>query len=251
MPQNFFRILFIWLTILLVSGFLTTQVNLYYSKKLYSGEYNMNDISTIYIIIGLINLVLKILTLGFGLRHLVRSNNYKVSVGSIFGFAAVFLIIPFLTSTAQIYYYDTTTYGDFISHPPSLYILVLNNFIISLFIVMTTLIMASQWRMFSKAERDGWKSFIPVLNFIEMTQIAKKPVIWAFLLLIPFVNIVVYILLFTALAKVFNKDGLFAVGLMFLPFIFFPILGFGDSKYIYAENEIEEEGLEIEDHLVS
>ncbi|MBZ0199154.1 MAG: DUF5684 domain-containing protein, partial [Ignavibacteriaceae bacterium] len=33
------------------------------------------------------------------------------------------------------------------------------------------------------------------------------------------------------LAKVFGKGGGFAAGLIFLPMIFYPILGFGDAEY--------------------
>ncbi|MCG2679668.1 MAG: DUF5684 domain-containing protein [Kiritimatiellae bacterium] len=34
-----------------------------------------------------------------------------------------------------------------------------------------------------------------------------------------------------AFAKAFNKGGGFAVGLIFLPFIFYPILAFGNATY--------------------
>ena len=39
------------------------------------------------------------------------------------------------------------------------------------------------------------------------------------------------------LAKAFNKDGGWAVGLYFLAPVFYMILGFGSSKYVGSSNE--------------
>ena len=47
----------------------------------------------------------------------------------------------------------------------------------------------------------------------------------------PFVNFFVLILLTLALAKSFGKGTGFALGMIFFPFVFYPILGFGDATY--------------------
>ena len=49
--------------------------------------------------------------------------------------------------------------------------------------------------------------------------------------LIPIVNIVVWILALAGLAANFGKGGGLVVGLLLLPFIFYPILGFGSAEY--------------------
>jgi Family of unknown function (DUF5684) len=54
---------------------------------------------------------------------------------------------------------------------------------------------------------------------------------------IPFVNFVFMILLYVELAKSFGKGGGFAVGLLFLGFIFLPILAFGSAQYVYGQAE--------------
>ena len=41
----------------------------------------------------------------------------------------------------------------------------------------------------------------------------------------------------TALSKSFGKDVGFTLGLIFLPFIFYPILGFGSAQYILNSKE--------------
>ncbi|MGH7114630.1 MAG: DUF5684 domain-containing protein, partial [Stellaceae bacterium] len=51
------------------------------------------------------------------------------------------------------------------------------------------------------------------------------------LFLIPLVNLIVGIMVSIELAKKFGKDALFGLGLAFLGFIFYPILGFGDAKF--------------------
>ena len=55
---------------------------------------------------------------------------------------------------------------------------------------------------------------------------------WRFLmLLIPFYNIVLGIQTQVKLAKAFGKSGGFAVGLIFLTYVFYPILAFDGSVY--------------------
>jgi ABC-type sulfate transport system permease subunit len=93
------------------------------------------------------------------------------------------------------------------------------------------LMIVSLWKIFTKAGQPGWASIVPFYNIIVMLQIAGKPLWWLVLLLIPFVNIIFGIILLLALARSFGKGGGFVVGMIFFPFIFYPILAFGDSKY--------------------
>ena len=56
---------------------------------------------------------------------------------------------------------------------------------------------------------------------------------WMFLLLlIPIVNIIVAIMLYVNLAKAFGKSTGFAIGLIFLNFIFMLILAFSSAEYV-------------------
>ena len=52
------------------------------------------------------------------------------------------------------------------------------------------------------------------------------------LVFIPLVNIVISIILCSDLAKSFGRGIGFTLGLIFLVFIFIPVLGFGSDKYI-------------------
>jgi len=48
---------------------------------------------------------------------------------------------------------------------------------------------------------------------------------------IPFVNVIVWYIILNELSKSFGKGVGFTLGLIFLPFIFYPILGFDNSQY--------------------
>jgi Family of unknown function (DUF5684) len=93
------------------------------------------------------------------------------------------------------------------------------------------LMVVSAWKVYTKAGQPGWAVLIPIYNIIVLFKIAGKPWWWIFGFLVPILNFVVIILVLVALARVFGKGGGFAIGLLFLPFIFYPILAFGDAKY--------------------
>ena len=88
------------------------------------------------------------------------------------------------------------------------------------------------WKIFTKAGKPGWAAIIPIYNTIVMLEIAGKPIWWIILMFIPFVNLIMLIILMIALAKSYGQGAGFAIGMIFLPIIFFPILAFGSSTYI-------------------
>jgi len=91
---------------------------------------------------------------------------------------------------------------------------------------------AGAWKTFVKAGRPGWESIVPFYNtYIMVVEIAKMEVLWFILLFVPIANIVAVFKVMFAVAEKFGKSVGFGVGMAFLPFIFFPILGFGDAKY--------------------
>jgi len=114
---------------------------------------------------------------------------------------------------------------------------------IILYLGIIVLMIASVWKVFEKAGKPGWAAIVPIYNIIILLEIVGKPLWWIVLLLIPIVNIVIAIIVYIELAKRFGKSAGFGVGLVFLSFIFFPILGFGDAKYLGGETGLE-------DHLV-
>ncbi|MDR9488357.1 DUF5684 domain-containing protein [Salibacter sp.] len=103
--------------------------------------------------------------------------------------------------------------------------------LIVIYVVITVLLIVSQWRIYSKANKPGWACLIPIYNIIVLLEIIGKPWWWLLLLLIPIVNIVFAIWMTNLLSKSFGKSEGFTIGLLLLPIIFYPVLGLGDAKY--------------------
>ena len=93
------------------------------------------------------------------------------------------------------------------------------------------LMIAGIWKIFAKAGQPGWASIIPIYNWYVWCKIVGRPGWWVILLLIPFINFIIVIILCIDLAKSFGKGVSFAIGLILLPVIFCPILGFGSAQY--------------------
>ena len=98
-------------------------------------------------------------------------------------------------------------------------------------ILVVVVLIAAMWKVFTKAGKPGWAAIIPIYNIIVLLEIAGKPAWWVILFLIPIVGFIMTIITYVALAEKFGKGGGFAVGLVLLGFIFFPILGFGSAQY--------------------
>ena len=104
--------------------------------------------------------------------------------------------------------------------------------IIVVYVALIVLMIASLWKIFTKAGKPGWACIIPIYNIIVLLEIVGKPWWWLLLMLIPFVGIVLGIWMLNLLSKSFGHEVGFTLGLLFLGFIFIPILGLGESKYI-------------------
>lgn len=85
--------------------------------------------------------------------------------------------------------------------------------------------------VFTKAGQPGWAAIIPIYNFWILLKIAGKPGWWIVLLFVPLVNFVVIFMISIAIARNFGKGVGFGIGLVFLSFIFYPILAFTDATY--------------------
>lgn len=99
-------------------------------------------------------------------------------------------------------------------------------------LLLAAFFIACYWKIFTKAGQPGWAAIVPFYNLYVMLQIVGRPGWWIILMLIPCVNIVIMILLYLDLARVFGKSSGFAIGLILLSVIFIPILAFGDAEYV-------------------
>lgn len=118
-----------------------------------------------------------------------------------------------------------------------------------LVIIVLVVFFASWWRLFEKVGLAGWKALIPFYNTWLLAQIAGRPG-WMGLAMslaagVPvwgmWVALIFQVMIYVDLAKAFGKTTGFAVGLVLLAIVFFPILAFGDSEYQYWEYEQTDE----------
>lgn len=105
------------------------------------------------------------------------------------------------------------------------------------------------WKMFQKADRPGWHALIPIYNTYVLCIIAGVSPWWLVISIISslvvafvpilsilssFISIYFGVLLAVSVSRSFGKEDIYALGIYFLPFIFYMIIGLGDSKYLGA-----------------
>ena len=109
-------------------------------------------------------------------------------------------------------------------------------FIMLTVIVISILIISGQWKTFKKANKPGWAAIVPIYNYIVMLEIAELPLWYLALYFIPIANIYAQVMTYIEFAKKYGESAGFAIGMMLLPYVFFPLLGFGNYKYTGEKN---------------
>lgn len=117
---------------------------------------------------------------------------------------------------------------------------------------LSILIIVSKWKILKKGGQNGWAALIPYYSDWEMCKMIGLCPYWALIMfvaaiinvsindaaiisiLILIVTLYYNIIMSVSLAKSFGKDPIYAIGLIFLPVIFYPILGLGKAKYVGA-----------------
>jgi hypothetical protein len=103
---------------------------------------------------------------------------------------------------------------------------------IIVWLIIMIFLLAAEWKIFTKAGKPGWAILIPIYNIIVFLEIVGRPLWWIVLLLIPFVNLIIMIILINDLSKSFGKGVGYTLGLLFLSIVFVPLLGFGNAQYV-------------------
>ena len=86
--------------------------------------------------------------------------------------------------------------------------------------------------VFRKAGLPWWAALVPAYNiYLLVLRVARLSTLWFILVLIPPVQIFAVFLVNVEVAKRFGRSEAFGLGLTLFPFVFYPILGFGNAKY--------------------
>jgi len=136
--------------------------------------------------------------------------------------------------------------------------------LVAIFSVLGVLLLISQWVINTKAGQPGWAVLIPIYTTFVHLRVIRRPAQWGWIILAtstaqfflsiyeqivyaqdksqPFWLVGISILFSIVLAiygvrmthgfaRVFGKTTWFTVGLIFFPYVFFPILAFGNARY--------------------
>jgi hypothetical protein len=77
-------------------------------------------------------------------------------------------------------------------------------------------------------ENSFW-AWIPIMNILLLLQIAGKPAWWIVLMIIPFVNFIVAIIVMMEVAKARGKESWWGIIAAVVPIIGWPYLAFSDT----------------------
>lgn len=105
------------------------------------------------------------------------------------------------------------------------------------------------YKVLEKGHQPGWAAFVPIYNAMLLFKLSgKNPMLGLLFLtaIIPFIGglccFAVAIYLSVCVGKAFGKDTGFIVGMALLGIVFYPILGFGSSRYMLDAGAMPSQG---------
>jgi len=109
--------------------------------------------------------------------------------------------------------------------------------VLIVYLAFLVLMIASLWKIFSKAGKPGWAAIVPIYNIIVLLEIVGKPWWWLFLLCIPFLNIIFAIIVVHRLSLSFGQGVGTTILLLLVGIIGYPMLAFGSATYVGAPKD--------------
>ena len=108
-------------------------------------------------------------------------------------------------------------------------------------LVVTILLIISNWKIFEKAKRNGWESLVPIHNMFVLLEIAGTPTWHIFLFFVPIANVYAIFRMYIDLAHKFGKSTGFGVATVLFNFICLPILAFSKKVKYDSVDDLKEE----------
>ena len=104
-------------------------------------------------------------------------------------------------------------------------------------LLFSLLLSCSSYKIFEKAGKKRWQSFIPIYNLVIMLDIIKLSKFYFLLLLLPITNVLIIYIMLYRLSIVFITEKKFAIGLILCAVIFLPILNYSSELRLTEEEE--------------
>ena len=92
------------------------------------------------------------------------------------------------------------------------------------------LLIAATWKVFERAGEPGWAALVPIYNLIVLCRVAGVSGWWVLAAFIPLLNIIFVFVTSIGVAERFGKGTGYGIGLVLLPFIFWPMLAWSDAQ---------------------
>jgi hypothetical protein len=99
------------------------------------------------------------------------------------------------------------------------------------FVALYIAVIVGMWKVFVKAGIAGWWSLVPIANLWFLAKICGLPGWAGLLVFVPFAGLLFSCYLTYLLGRAFGKSVPYIVGMILLPFIFVPLLGWGRDEY--------------------
>jgi hypothetical protein len=99
-----------------------------------------------------------------------------------------------------------------------------------LLLAAVLLTIAAIWKVFERAGEPGWAVLVPFYNVYVLTRVAQVSAWWILAMFIPVLNIVAAFVIAVGVARRFGKSSGFGFGIALLPFLFYPMLAWGDGE---------------------
>ncbi len=97
-------------------------------------------------------------------------------------------------------------------------------------------------KVFEKTNLNKWQAYIPIYNFWLLSKLLQLPKYWAFIMIIPGVNIIMYGVYAYHLSRAFRLNGLSHVVISsILPYVQFVNIGFSKNLQFIGKSEIKKE----------
>jgi Family of unknown function (DUF5684) len=98
-------------------------------------------------------------------------------------------------------------------------------------VVVWALVHFGAWRIFEKAGVSGWVALVPGLNLLGLLKVLGRSYLWVLAFLPPLTPFALFVSA-VLVARRFGRGTLFGAGMFFLPFVFLPVLGFSEVRYL-------------------
>src|SRR6185436_19369064 len=102
-------------------------------------------------------------------------------------------------------------------------------------LILYIIIVIPLYRIFQKANVEGWKALVPVYNTYVLIKILERPFWWFIMMIIPAINILMSLIIIVELVKCFGKFKFWeqALAIIIAP-LYLYYLAFSPSEKFYG-----------------